>query len=455
MEGGAGAGSAMPGPTRTSWLDAVVFALNETCDGKRWYTSTKELQLASLEFCMVCRNYNTVHLKVDAQTPRRLLEAADAPPPYPKRLCSTRVPRLRARCVTWNIPTAEILTTPIFAMKGANCLEFGRAFEGSVEAVAWPQQLKRVEFHYASPFNQPIDLVQWPATLQRLLLGGKFNRPIEGVAWPDSLQTLEFGMFLNQAIEQVSWPDSLQEVIFGDFFNQPIERVSWPESLQLLHFGEDFNQPIERVVWPASLKRVTFYIDSRFNQPIADVAWPASIQQLYFGQHLNQPIQRVVWPPSLQQVIFVGDFNHPIEGVFWPNSLQRLDFGNGFNQPIDNVRWPPSLQELSFGWSEVRGYNGMAMFSDFDQRIGTSVWPASLRRLTLGDKFRQSLHGLGTWMPNLEAFRLLHHGSGGDSLLRGVEWPKGLRELTVFEESSLDGVVIPSTVEVHRPVLEL
>ncbi|CAM9963726.1 unnamed protein product, partial [Ectocarpus fasciculatus] len=38
-----------PGPSRNSCLKAISVALNETCDGKRWYTSTKELQLASLE----------------------------------------------------------------------------------------------------------------------------------------------------------------------------------------------------------------------------------------------------------------------------------------------------------------------------------------------------------------------------------------------------------------------
>ncbi|CAN0022744.1 unnamed protein product [Ectocarpus sp. 6 AP-2014] len=65
----------MPGvrTSRSSCLNALVVALNETCNGKSWYTSTKELQLASLEFCVACRNYQTLHLKVDAQIPRRLL----------------------------------------------------------------------------------------------------------------------------------------------------------------------------------------------------------------------------------------------------------------------------------------------------------------------------------------------------------------------------------------------
>ncbi|CAN0244713.1 unnamed protein product [Ectocarpus fasciculatus] len=101
------------------------------------------------------------------------------------------------------------------------------------------------------------------------------------------------------------------------------------------------------------------------------------------------------------------------------------------------------------------------LYSNFNQRIGSSIWPASLRRLTLGGDYRQSLQGLGTWMPNLEVLRVLDWEydsddeivSNHDSLLRGIEWPKGLRELTVCHHSSLDGVVIPSTVTVYRPEL--
>ncbi|CAN0248407.1 unnamed protein product [Ectocarpus fasciculatus] len=91
------------------------------------------------------------------------------------------------------------------------------------------------------------------------------------------------------------------------------------------------------------------------------------------------------------------------------------------------------------------------MVSHFNWRLSNSARPPSPRLLTLGHTFRHSLQGLGTWMPNLETFRLFDHGSSGHDLLRGIEWPKGLRRLTVFNESSLDGVEIPSTVQVDRP----
>ncbi|CAN0056281.1 unnamed protein product [Ectocarpus sp. 6 AP-2014] len=255
-----------------------------------------------------------------------MLAAADIPPPHPSRLGWTRVPRIRARRATWNLQTEAALTNPIFALTDVDYLEFGRAFEGSLDAV-------------------------------------------------------------------------------------PIERVAWPTSLRQLTFGGGFNQPIERATFSSSLQRLTF------------------------GQVFNQPIERVEWPDSLQALIF----------------------GEHFNYPVDNVRWPASLQEVSFGCCEATWDYRTVMGSDFDQCISKSVWPASLRRITLGGMFRQSLQGLGTWMPNLEALRMLEwdiDNIPNDSLLvRGIEWPKGLRELTVFKESILDGVVIPSTVQVYRPSL--
>ncbi|CAB1104348.1 unnamed protein product [Ectocarpus sp. CCAP 1310/34] len=334
------------GPARDSCLNAIIVALNETSDGKSWYTSTKERQLASLEFCIACRNHQTLDLKVDSRTPRRLLAAADAPPPHPKRLCGTRVPRLRARRVTWDIPTAAGLRNSIYSMMDADSLEFVRAFEDSLEAVAWPRRLKTVE-------------VSGIAEVAKFHDKSLFDQPIAGVVWPDTLEQLTFGLFLNQPIEWCTFPASLEELSFGAFFRQPME----------------------------------------------DVTWPAS--------------------------------------------LNRLDLGCVFNRPVDNVKWPASLAEVCFGVrQEVLG--DVVVTSKFNRPIGASAWPKAMHRLTLGQNFRQSLQELGTWMPNLETFHLLHHihDSGTeDSFLRGIEWPKGLRQLAVCRLSSLAGVVIPSTVE--------
>ncbi|CAN0393881.1 unnamed protein product, partial [Ectocarpus fasciculatus] len=82
-----------------------------------------------------------------------------------------RVPRLRARGVTWNMPTAGELRTPFFALADVDYLEFGRVFSGSLEAVAWPRRLKVIKFGKISSFDMPIDPVEWAASLQRLVFG--------------------------------------------------------------------------------------------------------------------------------------------------------------------------------------------------------------------------------------------------------------------------------------------
>lgn len=54
------------------------WALNQACEGeeKRWYTSTLELQLASLAMCKACRSVPTWHVRVfSVITPITLLGA--------------------------------------------------------------------------------------------------------------------------------------------------------------------------------------------------------------------------------------------------------------------------------------------------------------------------------------------------------------------------------------------
>ena len=56
-------------------LNAFIVALSQARDGgeKAWYTSTLELQLASIEFCRdCCRSGAALHLRVMKGTPRSL-----------------------------------------------------------------------------------------------------------------------------------------------------------------------------------------------------------------------------------------------------------------------------------------------------------------------------------------------------------------------------------------------
>ena len=47
---------------------AFVVAVNQACEGgeKRWYASTLELQLTSLELCKACRSVGTLRMHVDS-----------------------------------------------------------------------------------------------------------------------------------------------------------------------------------------------------------------------------------------------------------------------------------------------------------------------------------------------------------------------------------------------------
>lgn len=53
-----------PDPGLSRSLSAFTVALNLTCEeDQQWYTSTKELQLASRQFCTACREVATLHLR--------------------------------------------------------------------------------------------------------------------------------------------------------------------------------------------------------------------------------------------------------------------------------------------------------------------------------------------------------------------------------------------------------
>ncbi|CAN0290720.1 unnamed protein product [Scytosiphon promiscuus] len=475
-------------------LDALGVVLNQSCGGSDWFSSTMELQLASLQVCAACRNVATVTLRVDDAIPRRLLAAADAPPPDHKRLRSTRVPRLRARRVVWDLPTAVELRRPMYALADATYLRFGEDFGDTLEGVEWPRRLCAIridcnsvsirrltggvvwptslqqisfgdsfnqllwrvalpeslrQLTFGDSFNQSAKDIMWPSSLQQLTFGEQFDRPIEGVVWPTSLQRLTFGYDFNRPLVGVVWPTSLQQLTFGKWFDQPIREVVWPASLHRLTFADDFDQPIEGVAWPTSLQQLTFGMD--FNQPLQGVVWPAILQELTLGYDFNQPIEGIKWPTSLQQLTFDVLFNQPIHQVAWPNSLRQLSLGETFNQPIEGVNWPTSLEELVFGstyrWSSPAEV--VAIRADFNQAIGRAQWPASLRRLTLCGKFSCSCSELGAWMPNLEELTLLlEDPSSYGRLLRGITWPESLRKLAVFDDAGLHDVVIPREVQV-------
>eukprot|EP00752_Nemacystus_decipiens_P008832 g7883.t1 len=381
---------------RSQCLDAFTVALNQACEGgeKRWYASTLELQLASLEFCRACRSVPTLHVRVNPESPTSLWSSSTA---YTVRIgswvfgSSTRVPAVRAGSLTWNLPIDALLYTVSSELwKWSDFVDLqGPILADGLASVDWPKGLKTLVL---STFLEcPVEAVSWPALLQSLAFGKSFNENISGVSWPPSLKHLSFGFCFNQPIAGVVWPAGLERLSFQGRFNQPILGVAWPASLQQLSFRGNFDQPIAGVTWPASLLQLSFA--GCFNQPIAEVVWPTRLQKLTLVCSFNQPLGEVSWPASLQQLTFGFDFNQAIDEVTWPTSLQQLTFGSEMDQPITGVTWPASLRQLSFG-------------KKFNQSIAGVAWPASLEKLCFGDDF---------------------FGSTFDQPLAGVVWPASPR----------------------------
>lgn len=359
-----------------------MVALNQACDGQRWYTSTKELQLASLQFCVACRNVTTLHLRVDLSIPRRLLAAADARSPDWRegRGSTTRVPRLRARAVTWNISSSVKLDSALYALTEVEVFEFGRSFYGSIEDVAWPRRLRVLQFR--NNFDEPVVDISWPPSLRRLEFGFEFDQPVDRVTWPPCLQQLTFGFEFDQPVVGVSWPPSLRQLTFGHCFNQPVDGVSWPPFLRQLTFGTCFDQAVEGVAWPSSLQKLKF--GRRFNQPVARVAWPASLEALTFGDCRED------------FSAFWSNFNQAIDEAAWPASLRRLTLGGSFEQSLLGLGgWMPYLEELTILNDTAWSSNGMIL-------VGIE-WPRGLKQLRMGTAGK----GLGNKLvipPTVEVF---------------------------------------------------
>eukprot|EP00903_Cladosiphon_okamuranus_P015583 g14388.t1 len=477
-------------------VDAFRVVLNDHDGSQRqgWFLSTVNLSMTSRQFCISCRIARLYHVRIATFSPwlkndhhveratREVSVATNVPEPeyhhnppggYP------RIPRLRARRVTWELSTAQSdgqLTADLERL-----MVFGDDMNDDVEEALFPPLLQELSFsrdfkratvpltsggdldrgtaspssslqelifgsyfneafdesfelprsltrlNMGSRFNRPLNRIKWPPAMRHLALGWRFDQDVQDVALPSCLQTLEFGFSFNRPIAGVALPASLNRLTFGDMFNEPIDGVrKWPDYLRHLAFGGEFNQQILAVSWPPLLRRLEF--GWKFNQPVAGVVWPTSLEHLSFGRKFNQPVAGVVWPASLKCLEFGHDFDQPVDGVAWPGSLQRLEFGTRFHRSLDNVVLPPSLRELVLGYQ-------------FNYPVDRVAWPASLRKLTLGGRFNHPVRGLPETLTDLA---LLLDRDIYRHPLADVQWPTGLLTLTIHGGMSLDGAVLPA-----------
>lgn len=373
--------------------------------------------------------------------------------------------------------------------EGLVVLDLGPRFGLDIFRVTWPAGLR--ELRLGASFDHPLSGIALPPGLQRLTFGASFNKPIDDVAWPASLRVLEFGRRFDQpvAIDAVSWPGRLESLSFGRDFSHDLAVVSgpkptltsagcrvrgwWPATLRRLTLLEGFRQPIDTVAWPEGLEEL--YLDCVFvrkgpasaasedegaTNNISSIAWPPGLKKLHFDLNFHQPVQDIPLPPSLEELAFGDSFDQPIGGVCQlPRGLRRLSFGASFNRNVEGVDFPPSIKQLAFGSRFNRSLEGvrwppglrrLVLRDHFDQPIHAVAWPAALKSLEFGRRFNQPLPDEPSWPPCLERLILgnnfdqpseslslpstlvfIEFGEGCRQGLRGVKWPRGLREIYV------------------------
>ena len=269
-------------------------------------------------------------------------------------------------------------------------------------------------------------------------------------AWRTSLcrTGLTFGDNFDQSLEIVTLPDSLQSLTFGDNFDQSLKNVSLPDRLDLwwqfrpepgdCHFAGQFAkldlwwqfrpEPEERLfarqawflvtistrAWRTSLCRTGLTFGDNFDQSLEIVTLPDSLQSLTFGDNFDQSLKNVSLPdrldfwwqfrPEPEERLFAGQAWPLVTistrawrvNVTLPCSLQSLTFGDNFNQSLKNVSLPDRLDL----WWQFRPEPGelMSLYPAvckawFLVTISTRAWRTSLCRtgLTFGDNFDQSL----------------------------------------------------------------
>ena len=115
----------MVGPSRC--VDAFSIALNQA-GRSGWISSTLQLQLASLQFCVLCRSVSTLHLIVKEGMHTLLLEDAPASGVKVKEPLRTRVPIIRPLILTWKHPVSCFTQFSSEAFANVQQLTFGYRF---------------------------------------------------------------------------------------------------------------------------------------------------------------------------------------------------------------------------------------------------------------------------------------------------------------------------------------
>ena len=162
-------------------------------DGDAWYPSTTQLQETSLEDGKAVQRLPREELVAYVNnTPPTLMGAGGEALPVIDGLArATRVPGIRVLGVKWDVLSSAVLTRCMRSLIGIEDMVFRERFDDSVQVVAWPDSVEYLEF--GAYFDQEINGVQWPAFLQQPIFGSIFNQGLRGATWPSTLQLITVG----------------------------------------------------------------------------------------------------------------------------------------------------------------------------------------------------------------------------------------------------------------------
>ncbi|CAB1101211.1 unnamed protein product [Ectocarpus sp. CCAP 1310/34] len=163
-------------------LEAVIVALDLACDGEK------------------C---TPVHLwKNAAPGPRGRLAGKKKPPAARTR---TRVPPFGPRRVMWKLPTLELRLSRKELWGNVQCLLFTGYHKDEVhDSFSWPTGLKWLDLatDLGPHFNQPVQNVVWPESLQEICFGVRFCCNLDAVRWPASMRRV----YLTCHHQKLVWP---------------------------------------------------------------------------------------------------------------------------------------------------------------------------------------------------------------------------------------------------------
>lgn len=362
----------------------------------------------------------------------------------------------------------EGMATPKELPQTLRKLTFSEQFDSSLKEINFSDLSNLTFLALGANFNQSLDGLHFPASLETLIFGRAFNWSLKNAKLPENLETLIFGERYNQSLQGVQFPSSLDSLIFGFEYNQSLEGVKLPSGLQHLDFGYKYNQSLKMVQLPNDLK--TLDLGYSFNQSIHQIQLPSSLERLSFGGQFQQSLEDVTFPQlkslhlsqislvspkqlaefrGLQQLqqLCLADFNAALD-LSDLTQLKDLVMGGKFNRSLDQLQLPDSLETLTLGYCFDQplshlpaGLTRLELGHSFDQALG--ALPCHLRSLSFECAFDQKLENLPS---TLQSIRF---GSCFNQSLVGVQLPSDLCELTFgyFYDRSLKGVNWPLNLQ--------